>query len=54
MVAVVLGVVFPAFGVTLLLVLGVEALLALRGRTRTVEKATADGDGDEVPVGALQ
>ena len=68
--AVGLGVLYPAFGVSLLLVLGVEAVLTIRHRTRddgvqpdaVGEELAADedevpvgaDDGDEVPVGALQ
>ena len=59
--AVVLGVLFPVFGMSLLAVLGVEAALAIRRRRRDVDAepppgggdVDADEDGDEVPVGAL-
>ena len=43
--AVVLGVLYPAFGVSLLLVLAVEAVLTRRRRR-------IDDDAAEVPVGA--
>ncbi|BBZ21138.1 PepSY-associated TM helix domain-containing protein [Mycolicibacterium gadium] len=56
--AVVLGVLFPVFGVSLLLVLAVEAVLARRDRSRSageqVQAADDVGEGDEVPAGALQ
>ena len=54
--AVALGVLYPAFGVSLLAVLGVEAVLAVRRRTRAeeVEPVRADDGGEDVPVGALQ
>ncbi len=64
-IAVVLGVLYPAFGVSLLAVLAVEAVLALRRRSQVAHSETgmggddgedvvADQDGDDVPVGALQ
>ena len=46
--AVVLGVLFPVFGVSLLVVVGLEAVLARRNRTRG---AVAD---DEVPVASMR
>lgn len=54
--AVALGVLYPAFGVSLLVVLGAEAVLAVRRRARAeeVEPVGADDGGDDVPVGALQ
>ena len=57
-VAVVLSVLYPAFGVDLLVVLGVEAVLAIRRRTRgegAEPEAVGEelaADEDEVPVGA--
>ncbi|MDN4517443.1 PepSY domain-containing protein [Mycolicibacterium austroafricanum] len=59
--AVVVGVIYPVFGVSLLLVLAVEALLDARRANRSDGEATGvsvtdtieDSDGDEVPVGAL-
>ena len=60
-IAVVLGVIYPVFGVSLLLVLGTEALLDARRQARGDSATTEsepdpvdDVDGDEVPVGALQ
>lgn len=56
--AVVLGVLYPAFGVSLLVVLGVEAVLAIRRRTRDdgvqpdAVGAGLAADDNEVPVGA--
>jgi uncharacterized iron-regulated membrane protein len=59
--AVALGVVFPVFGVSLLAVLAVEAVLSLRRRangpgepTPPVDGLVIDEDGDNAPVGALQ
>ena len=59
--AVVLGVLFPVFGVSLLVVLAVEAVLSLRRRangpgepTAPVDGLVIDKDGDDAPVGALQ
>ncbi|TQR84909.1 PepSY domain-containing protein [Mycobacterium hodleri] len=54
--AVALGVLYPAFGVSLLVVLGTEAVVAVRRRTRAeeVEPVSADDGGDDLPVGALQ
>jgi uncharacterized iron-regulated membrane protein len=54
--AVALGVLYPAFGVSLLVVLGVEAVLAVRRRAdaEEVEPVRADDGGEDVPVGALQ
>ncbi|MGO4444112.1 PepSY-associated TM helix domain-containing protein [Mycobacterium sp. 2YAF39] len=46
--AVVLGLLFPVFGVSLLVVLGLEVVFATRDRTR---ETVAD---DEVPVGSMQ
>lgn len=58
--AVVLGVIYPVFGVSVLVVLAVEAVLSLRRRpAQTKPQPSADEDpltgdeGDEVPVGAL-
>lgn len=55
--AVVLGIVYPAFGVTLLAVVGVELVLAARQRTREATSESADtptdNDAPEVPVGHL-
>ena len=56
--AVLLGVLYPAFGLSVLVVLGVEAVLAIRRRSHPAEVepvAVADelaADDDEVPVGA--
>lgn len=50
---VVLGVLYPVFGVSVLLVLAVEAVLALRRRSRAAPTQPATA-GDEVPVGAPQ
>ena len=59
--AVLLGVLFPVFGISLLLVLAVEAVLARRSRCKMpATNFAAPGDlvaadtGDEVPTGALQ
>ncbi len=59
--AVVLGVLFPVFGVSLLAVLAVETVLSLRRRangpgepTAPVDGLVIDEDGDDAPVGALQ
>ena len=61
--AVVLGVVYPVFGVSLLLVLAVDALLTRRKNSSRNDgpdlaladlSVRADDDGDEVKVGALQ
>ncbi len=53
--AVVLGLIFPVFGLSLLVVLGVEAVLAMRAGTREPDRESAkQADEDEVPVGALQ
>ena len=59
--AVVLGVLFPVFGVSLLAVLAVEAVLSLRRRangpgepTAPVDGLVIDEDGDDALVGALQ
>jgi uncharacterized iron-regulated membrane protein len=46
--AVLLGLLFPVFGVSLLVVLGLEAILARRDRTR---EAVAE---EEVPVGSMR
>lgn len=44
--AVVLGVLFPVFGLSVLVVLAVEAVIALRARSRrTAAEAVTDGDG---------
>ena len=63
-VAVVLGVLYPSFGVSLLVVAAVEAFLTWRRRSRVADSETGLGDdagedvvaddGDDVPVGALQ
>jgi uncharacterized iron-regulated membrane protein len=61
-VAVVLSVLYPVFGVSLLVVVAVEALLGHRRRTRgadVVPESAAEGvvasdDGDDVPAGVLQ
>ena len=64
-IAAVLGVLYPAFGVSVLLVLAVEAVLRFRRRARPAAaevstpaaNASADDeadDGDQVPVGALR
>ncbi|BBY93112.1 membrane protein [Mycobacterium gallinarum] len=45
--AVVLGILFPVFGLSLLVVLGVEAVLARRRRTREREVAGDTGDAEE-------
>lgn len=45
--AVVLGLLFPVFGVSLLVVLGVEAVLARRRRTHRREAAADSGDAEE-------
>jgi hypothetical protein len=54
---VVLGVLFPVFGISVLLVLAVEAVVARRNRSRSAaaepDQDLITGDGDEVPVGAL-
>ena len=53
-IGVALGVLYPAFGVTLLLVLAVEGCLALRrrGRNSAADKTDSDvADSREVPVG---
>ena len=47
--AVALGVLYPVFGASLVLVLAVETLLSLRRRSGSVER-----DADEVPVGASE
>ena len=60
----VLGVLYPAFGASLLLVLAAEAVLTLRRRSQPADSQTqtpdhqpddvvADGEGDDTPVGAL-
>lgn len=55
-VGVVLGVLYPAFGVSLLVVLGIEAVLAVRRRSRDVGAESAELEADlaadegEVPV----
>ncbi len=59
--AVVLGVLFPVFGVSVLVVLAVEAVLALRRQSRTggapssapPEDAPDETGGGDIPVGAL-
>ncbi len=65
-IAVALGVIYPVFGVSLLLVLAFEALLDARLQARGIStekdfaatkhesRPTGDIDGDDVPVGALQ
>ncbi len=58
--AVVLGVLFPAFGISLLVVLAVEGVLAFRRRRdgtdpgHPPEDVAIDDDGDDVPSGVLQ
>ena len=60
-VAVVLSVLYPVFGASVLVVLAVEAVLALRRRSGTGDLPQAeqpadvlsDQDGDEVPVGSM-
>ncbi len=47
--AVVLGVLFPVFGISLLLVLAVEALLARRSRSRDTSSEASQAVGDPVP-----
>ncbi|HET7739386.1 MAG TPA: PepSY domain-containing protein [Mycobacterium sp.] len=61
-IAVILGVLYPVFGVSLLLIVALETLLDARRETRESGCSSAapepetvdDSDGDEVPVGALQ
>lgn len=60
--AVVAGVIYPVFGVSLLVVFAVDALLDARRKNRDDGAGSAepdplpmdDADGDDVPVGALQ
>ena len=60
--AVILGVLFPVFGVSLLLVLAVEAVLARRNRSQDASRQPSEAAGDlvaedqedEVPDGALE
>ena len=52
--AVALGLVYPVFGVSLLVVLGVEALLRRRRRAQEAVAALEADPSDEVGVGALE